>query len=182
MSPRRIVVLALATQGFLIVVAWLATGVLGLTTAWGDPVRHSIVGILVAFAFAVINYTLLVRAPRNWLVDGVRAVYDEVLVPLFSRLRPLSIVALGIAAGVGEEWLFRGVLLPMMGLAASSILFGFAHVGGRRMVPFGVWASGMGLALGLVASVTGGLIAPIVAHAVYDMLALEFIRRGAQTT
>jgi membrane protease YdiL (CAAX protease family) len=48
------------------------------------------------------------------------------------------------------------------------------------MVPFGVWASAMGLALGGLAHVTGGLTAPIVAHGVYDILALAYIRRGAQ--
>jgi membrane protease YdiL (CAAX protease family) len=32
--------------------------------------------------------------------------------------------------------------------------------------------------MGGLAIATGGLIAPIVAHGVYDMLALEYIRRG----
>jgi membrane protease YdiL (CAAX protease family) len=48
------------------------------------------------------------------------------------------------------------------------------------MLPFGVWATAMGMVMGTLAIVTGGLIAPIVAHGVYDMLALEYIRRGAQ--
>jgi membrane protease YdiL (CAAX protease family) len=47
------------------------------------------------------------------------------------------------------------------------------------MVPFGVWASAMGLLLGGLAQATGGLTAPMVAHGVYDMLALAFLRRGA---
>jgi membrane protease YdiL (CAAX protease family) len=42
-----------------------------------------------------------------------------------------------------------------------------------------VWASGMGFVLGTLANVTGGLTAPMVAHGLYDMLALEYIRRGA---
>jgi membrane protease YdiL (CAAX protease family) len=33
--------------------------------------------------------------------------------------------------------------------------------------------------MGGLAIATGGLIAPIVAHGVYDMLALAYIRRGA---
>jgi membrane protease YdiL (CAAX protease family) len=103
-----------------------------------------------------------------------------VLVPLFSRFSAGAIVLVGAMAGIGEEWLFRGVLMPVVGLTASSIVFGLAHVGGQRMLAFGVWASGMGFLLGGLALLTGGLTAPMVAHGVYDMLALAYLRRGAQ--
>jgi hypothetical protein len=33
--------------------------------------------------------------------------------------------------------------------------------------------------MGMLALVTGGLTAPMVAHGLYDILALEYIRRGA---
>lgn len=178
MSPRRIFALALATQTLLIVAAWALARALQVQTAWGDPLRDSGIGIAAALVLAAVNYLLLVHAPENWLVSGVRAVYDEVLVPLFSGLDRWSIVLIGAAAGVGEEWLFRGVAQPILGLAVTSLLFGVAHVGGQRMLPFGVWAAFMGLALGVLAMATGGLIAPIVAHGVYDMLALAYIRRG----
>ena len=68
---------------------------------------------------------------------------------------------------------------PTLGLVPASVLFGLAHVGGARMLPFGVWATAMGFALGGLAIATGGLVAPIVAHGVYDIVALEYIRRGA---
>jgi uncharacterized protein len=179
MSPRRILWLALATQGLLIVGAWVATRFVQFTTPWGDPVRDTAVGLAAALGLAGANFILLEHAPGNWLVTGVRTVYHEVLVPLFAGLGPLSSVVLGAAAGLGEEWLFRGVVQPALGLVATSLLFGLAHVGGLRMLPFGVWASIMGLVLGGLAIATGGLIAPIVAHGVYDMLALAYIRRGA---
>ena len=83
-----------------------------MQTAWGDPVRDTGIGVAAALVLAAVNYLLLVHAPENWLVSGVRAVYDEVLVPLFSGLDRWSIVLIGAAAGVGEEWLFRGVAQP----------------------------------------------------------------------
>lgn len=178
MSPRRVLVLALATQGLLIVIAWGASRIIGLPTAWGRPMRDVVIGLAAAVALAAVNYAVLARAPANWIVRGVRAVYDEMLVPLFARLDRASIVAIGAAAGLGEEWLFRGVLQPVLGLGVTSLLFGLAHVGGVRMLPFGVWATAMGFVMGGLAVATGGLIAPIVAHGVYDMLALEYIRRG----
>jgi uncharacterized protein len=180
MTSRRVLVLALLTQTLLIVTAWAGSRLLHIPPQWGSPLRDVFIGLAGAAVLACCNYALLVRAPANWLVDGVRAVYHEVLVPLFSRFDALSAITVGVAAGIGEEWLFRGVVQPVGGLIIASVLFGVAHVGGRSMVPFGVWASCMGLALGALAHLTGGLTAPVVAHGVYDILALAYIRRGAQ--
>ena len=180
MNARRILLLAIATQSALILLAFILSRVLDVPPVWGRPTRDIAAGFLGALVLALINYLLLTRAPSNWLVDGVRAVYHEVLVPLFSRFDTAGIVLVGVMAGVGEEWLFRGVLLPTIGWVLSSIVFGLAHIGGRSMIAFGVWASGMGFVLGGLALVTGGLTAPMVAHGVYDMLALAYLRRGAQ--
>jgi membrane protease YdiL (CAAX protease family) len=180
MSAHRIMFLALLTQGGLITLSWWSARALNLFPQWGAPLRDGMIGLVVAVALAGTNYLLLTRAPANWIVTGVRTTYRETIVPLFGELPTFGVFVIGAAAGFGEEWLFRGILLPLTGLAVSSVLFGVAHVGGFRMLPFGVWATGMGVVMGTLAIVTGGLIAPMVAHAVYDMLALEYIRRGAQ--
>ena len=180
LSPQRILVVALLTQGALVALAWWLAYLIDVPPQWGEPIRDSVLGAIVAVFLALGNYLLLTRAASNWLVNGIRHAYHETIVPLFGGLHPVGAIVIGAAAGIGEEWLFRGVLQPVVGLAASSLLFGAAHVGGLRMLPFGVWATGMGLVMGALALATGGLIAPIVAHGVYDMLALEYIRRGAQ--
>jgi membrane protease YdiL (CAAX protease family) len=178
-SSRRILLFALATQATLILSAYALSRGLSIAPRWGDPPRDVIIGFAGALLLGALNYLLLNNAPSNWLVDGVRAVYHEVLVPLFSAFNTASIVLIGALAGIGEEWLFRGVIQPAVGLVVASIAFGLAHIGGRSMLAFGVWASGMGFVLGGLAILTGGLTAPIVAHGVYDMLALAYLRRGA---
>jgi membrane protease YdiL (CAAX protease family) len=180
LSPQRILLIALITQGGLVALAWWCARLLGLPSQWGTPARDATIGLVAAASLAAANYLLLTRAPDNWLVDGVRTTYRETIVPLFGGMHPLGVIVLGAAAGVGEEWLFRGVVQPLTGLVVSSILFGAAHVGSWRMLPFGVWATGMGVIMGALAIATGGLVAPMVAHGVYDMLALEYIRRGAR--
>ena len=178
-SSRRILLFALATQATLILVAYTLSRWLAIAPRWGDPPRDVVIGLAGALLLGALNYLLLNTAPSNGLVDGVRAVYHEVLVPLFSGFNTASIVLIGALAGIGEEWLFRGVLQPAVGLVVASIAFGLAHIGGRSMLAFGVWALGMGFVLGGLAILTGGLTAPIVAHGVYDMLALAYLRRGA---
>jgi membrane protease YdiL (CAAX protease family) len=177
MAPRKLLLVAFATQSALIAVSWWSARALNMPPQWGDPLRDVPLGLVAAVTLGAANHYLLTRAPDNWLVRGVRAVYHDTIVPLFGSLGPLSGIAIGAAAGIGEEWLFRGIVQPLTGLAAASVLFGLAHVASIRMLPFGVWASGMGLVMGTLALITGGLLAPIVAHGVYDMLALEYIRR-----
>jgi membrane protease YdiL (CAAX protease family) len=179
MSPRRVLVAALVTQGGLIALAWWASAALDVPPRWGSPARDTAIGGVVALALGVANHLLLTRAPSNWVTDGVRSVYRETIVPVFRGLSLWSAIAIGAAAGIGEEWVFRGILQPLAGLLPASVLFGLAHVGSARMLPFGVWAAGMGVIMGTLAIVTGGLTAPMVAHGVYDILALEYIRRGA---
>ena len=180
MPPGRLVTLAVLTEGALAATAWAAAHLLGVRIVWGDhPMRDIANGAAAAVVLGAINYTILTRAPSSWIVDGVRAVYHEVLVPVFGRLNPIGIVVIGIAAGLGEEWLFRGVLQPLVGLPVASVLFGLAHMGGRSMLAFAIWAAAMGVALGGLANATGGLIAPIVAHGLYDMFALAQLRRSA---
>jgi membrane protease YdiL (CAAX protease family) len=177
MTPSQILLLALATESLLAILAVALAWMLGIDLEWGPPLPGAAIGVVGAAVLAVLNFVLITHAPANWLVDGVRAVYHELLIPLFGRLGPASIVAIGALAGLGEELLFRGVMQPMVGIVAASVAFGLVHVGGRRMVAFGIWAAAMGLVLGWLLQISGGLTAPIVAHGLYDVLALFYIRR-----
>lgn len=179
MPTRSIVRLAVATETALVLAAWALARVLKVDVEWGHPERDVFIGAAAALILALVNHTVLMRLPSSWIVNGVRAVYHELLLPVFGRLDATAIVVIGSAAGLGEEWLFRGVLQPAIGWIVASLAFGLAHAGGRFMVPFGVWASAMGAALGGLAILTGGITAPAVAHGLYDMLALAYIRRAA---
>ncbi len=93
-------------------------------------------------------------------------------------LKPLvlpDIIWLGLLPGMSEELLFRGVMLPAIGLnatglIASSLLFGVLHLSGPQQWPYVVWATAIGLLLGFSALATGNLLVPIVAHIVTNLL------------
>ena len=70
------------------------------------------------------------------------------------------------------------MLQPEIGLIPASLVFGALHMGGRGTLAFGCWVAIMGAALGWLGAATGGLLAPIVAHALYDAAALVYIRWG----
>lgn len=82
---------------------------------------------------------------------------------------------IGLLPGMSEELLFRGVMLPAIGLNAtglvvSSLCFGILHMSGPKQWPYAVWATAVGLLLGSSALVTGNLLVPIVAHVVTNFL------------
>jgi membrane protease YdiL (CAAX protease family) len=48
---------------------------------------------------------------------------------LFGHLTdPLSALTVGLAAGIGEEILFRGALQPRLGIVSTAVLFGVVHL------------------------------------------------------
>jgi len=93
-------------------------------------------------------------------------------------LRPLvwpDLIWLGLLPGLSEELLFRGVMLPalglnMVGVVFSSLCFGILHLSGPQQWPYVVWATAVGLALGSSALITGNLLVPVLAHIVTNLI------------
>ncbi len=95
---------------------------------------------------------------------------------------PLRILLLSLAAGVGEELLFRGVFQIVgerhFGIIAAiivpNLLFGALHA---RSLFYATAAALVGTYLGLIFWISGSLAVAIIAHTLYDLLALEWTRR-----
>ena len=101
-------------------------------------------------------------------------------------LKPLilpDIIWLGLLPGMSEELLFRGVMLPAVGLnatglVATSLLFGVLHLSSPQQWPYVVWASVVGLLLGFSALATGNLLVPIVAHVATNLISSYLWKLG----
>ena len=180
MPAKRLLVLALCGEGVLVLVACSWTWVADLPLVFSTISIGAALGagILTAAGFSLLNYYLLRHAPEVLGVCSLRQIHLEVFCPLFARVGVLEIAGISLAAGLGEELLFRGVLQPELGLIPASVLFGLLHIGGGRQIAFGVWAAICGGGLGILAQATGGWFAPTVAHVLYDAAALTYIRWG----
>jgi membrane protease YdiL (CAAX protease family) len=109
-------------------------------------------------------------------------VFDQFGRPFFAAYTVLDLAVLSLAAGMGEELLFRGVVQavldrwwgPWAALPVASLLFGLLHA----LTPtYAVLATLAGLYLGGVWLLTGNLFVVIVAHAFYDLIALVYLLR-----
>jgi membrane protease YdiL (CAAX protease family) len=97
---------------------------------------------------------------------------------LLGDLDARDIFVLAVASSVGEELLFRGALLPWIGLWPQAIVFALLHVGpGRRFLPWTLSAFFAGLLFSVLYLLLGDLGAPIVAHFTINYLNLSYIVR-----
>lgn len=129
------------------------------------------------------------RHPVGMLRELLRVVAEEV-VPLFRGVSVPGLVAISLAAGVGEELLFRGFLQAaltdhwsgpigiLVGLLVASLVFGLCHA---LCWGYAVVATLIGLYLGVLFLATDSLWAPLTTHAVYDFCALVHMLRRDRT-
>ena len=111
----------------------------------------------------------------------MRTIEREVA-PIFQGIGPAGLALLAALAGIGEEALFRGVLQPWLAGAISvwpavlvtALVFGGLHPVSATYV---LLAGLAGAYFGALLVLTGNLLAPIVAHAGYDFVALLVLAR-----
>jgi len=107
----------------------------------------------------------------------VRQLLERTLGASFRNFSIIQLAMVSALAGVSEEVLFRVVVQktveqhfgPAAGLICASVLFGLVHL---LTWTYGVITAIAGLYLGALWLVSGNLLAPILAHACYDFLAL----------
>jgi membrane protease YdiL (CAAX protease family) len=178
MDPHRLLPIVVLGEGILLATALGVAWGAGLRLPVGEPVAGVGWGLFAAVALGVVNLGFLRAQSNGWPGSALRHVCRMIVRPLFEHVRMWHIVVISALAGLGEELLFRGVLQPLIGLPLASLVFGAVHVGGRGFVGYGIWAACIGALFGWLMVTTGGLLAPIVAHAVYDALALAYVRYG----
>jgi uncharacterized protein len=113
------------------------------------------------------------------LLPVLRKIADELAPRLVDGAERSSLVLVAVFSGLGEETLFRGVVQQEFGLVVASLLFGLAHVGpDRRYLVWTAWAVLAGFVFGTLYEVTGGLLAPILAHAAHNATTLLLWKRS----
>jgi membrane protease YdiL (CAAX protease family) len=130
-----------------------------------------------ALGLVVVGLTRVATKHFQWARE-LHTSFRDLLGPLTNR----EILILALASSIGEELLFRGALLPWLGVWVQAIVFAALHIGpGRRFLPWTASALVLGVAFGWIAEWTGNLGGPIAAHFAINFLNLKFIV-GVQPT
>jgi hypothetical protein len=147
---------------------WLYFGqmqLLPVTFTWGDGLIGMMLGLsITGISSLIYRFSEQYRRSANLYLDVV--------------LKPLIIpdlLWLGLLPGLSEELLFRGVMFPSFGLdwfglIISALCFGSLHMTDWQQWSYGVWATIVGIILGLSLLLTGNLLVPIVAHIIANFI------------
>jgi uncharacterized protein len=132
------------------------------TQGWWWLVAVLAIGGFLAVAFAI-------EAVANVVAPAQQKQVTDVSNVLFSHFNnPGAVIFLGVLAGVVEETLFRGALVPRLGVVVSAILFAALHT--QYAVSFATLeVFVLGLGLGWMRVYSGSTLPSIVTHAGYDI-------------
>lgn len=87
-------------------------------------------------------------------------------------------------AAVGEEILFRGAIQPFLGIYPTAILFvllhGYLSFKDQPKFAFGIYLVVVAVIFGYLMQ-WFGLIAPIIAHFIYDVVMFSYLKRKKPT-
>jgi membrane protease YdiL (CAAX protease family) len=139
----------------------------------GSPLSGHLTSLAggVAIAITIIAGTRYLVRTTAW----ASALHED-LRPMARALGEGAIVPIALASSVGEEVLFRGALVPWVGVIVSSILFGALHqMRGRSRLSWIAFAIVVGMLFGGLFRATGSLLGPIVAHALINGANLRFL-------
>ena len=133
-------------------------------------VYSAALGIALGGLVVVVTRRLVERA--TWAQELARA-----LKPFARDLTGTGIVVVAVLSSVGEEFLFRGLLEPWLGLWLQAVLFGLLHqMRGPSRWAWAVWAGIVGLLFGVLFVPTGSFVGPILAHAVINGFNLNYLQ------
>eukprot|EP00638_Chattonella_subsalsa_P005493 CAMPEP_0117756306 /NCGR_PEP_ID=MMETSP0947-20121206/13994_1 /TAXON_ID=44440 /ORGANISM="Chattonella subsalsa, Strain CCMP2191" /LENGTH=223 /DNA_ID=CAMNT_0005575857 /DNA_START=160 /DNA_END=828 /DNA_ORIENTATION=- len=131
--------------------------------------------------FALNFFVKLVFGKEAWFLEIEQSTQDTCKF-LFGVQENYVKVAIGalmlsLAAGFGEEMLFRGVIQNAVtniagdftGLSVASVIFGVLHF---ISPAYAILATISGFYFGAVFTSSGNIAIPIIAHAFYDLVAL----------
>ncbi len=126
----------------------------------------------VALAFGVVLFTRVSVARYRW----AKRLHLE-LSPTARRFDQGEIWLLALMSSLGEELFFRSFLTPVVGVFASTLLFGLLHqVRGPSRWVWAAWAFVVGLSFAALFAATGSIVGPILAHALINGTNLAFLK------
>ncbi|QDU58620.1 CPBP family intramembrane glutamic endopeptidase [Aeoliella mucimassa] len=186
-DPRRVLGLIVGFE--------LGLGALGLAIAWladipiadvcwpADLDRAAVAGLLAALLLMPGLFFLLHSRWRPLV--RLRQLVDRAIGPWLAGQSFGGLLLISLAAGAGEELLFRGALqplairvtTPLVGILLVSLLFGIVHAASRT---YFVLATVIGVYFGSLAYWQGEILSAAVAHALYDLVALKAMLRHRQ--
>jgi membrane protease YdiL (CAAX protease family) len=134
----------------------------------------AIVASLLLFLLNLLFYAVTYKFKLANMISFIEGVVE----PLAASLTLRSALLVSIAAGVGEEFFFRGFLLPLIGLLGSSLAFSLTHFFFeiRKYLALCIIYTIIGMIFGFLYRYSSSLWVVVIFHSLYDFMALLFFK------
>jgi membrane protease YdiL (CAAX protease family) len=179
---RRITWLVVAFETSLGLVGAVAAWLLGIP--WWEQLRPEPAALGLAVATAVmlgLVAWVFLAWPLRW-TERTWQLLQDLALPLFRPMSTLQMLVAAASAGLGEELLFRGLIQnwlylylgPTLSVFLTGLLFGVMH----SFTSFYFFLTTcIGWVHGALFHWTNSLLAPMVAHALYDFACILYLVR-----
>jgi uncharacterized protein len=174
-TPKELLLNVYISQGLFLVIAIGIAFFFDVSFPWNIDIPLTNKYLLLAGATGLflpfLSIELKKRLPDHYLDDG--GINDKI----FSSLSyPHIFILTGIIA-FAEEWLFRGVLQPLLGLVITSLIFSLLHVRYiKKPLLFSI-VTLLSFWLGLLYEISGTIWVPFFAHFLIDFISGCWIAR-----
>jgi membrane protease YdiL (CAAX protease family) len=182
LDRSTLVSIAIVFEGGLLVLAGVIGWVIGRPVGWQFAWDRSqaVVGLMGTIPLVV---AVLLCLRSNWPpLARFRRLVETLIVPIFVSCTWFDLAVISLAAGTGEEALFRGIVQTglsnhthaIVAICLTSLVFGLAHA---ISVEYFLLATVVGIYLGWLWYASGNLLVPITTHTVYDFVMLLILTR-----
>lgn len=140
----------------------------------GDIWLHLALGVGGGLIFALIASWITERP----FMREVTLRYNQMLGSL--RLNKSEVIFISFCAGVGEEFLFRGTMQPLMGIVPTAVIFvalhGYLSFRDWRISVYGLYMTLVIITLGIFTD-KWGILSAMIAHTIIDIVLLRKINQ-----
>jgi membrane protease YdiL (CAAX protease family) len=178
--------LAVVVEGVIALAAVLLAWIAGVPLReqmpqLGAPLGWALLRGLIATVPLLVMFWWIIHSSWPTLIELQQQV-ERLIGEMFPSASIGQLALVATLAGVGEELLFRGVLqtifgwwtTPAIGVVITSLVFGLMHALSK---PYFFLATAIGLCFGWMTWYYHDLVAPMVAHTLYDFVALVYLSR-----
>ncbi|ASJ53388.1 metallopeptidase [Brevibacillus formosus] len=127
--------------------------------------------VFVAAGIIIASIAMDRYLPKRWQDDG--SINEKV----FGAMLPSTTILVCMVVGVGEEWLFRGVIQSLTGNFWSSLIFTLIHIRYLKKPLMIISVFGTSWILGLLFSHYQSLWPSIVAHILIDVMLAFYLQK-----